>query len=170
MAVAERVYTQSYGYRQEERYAYGNYEQAYRGREYEGVPERKKIKRTRERPQPAEQEVPVQGVTIKELRQLLAAVLCAGILLIGVLVLNAYAASIQVTINTLTKENITLENEIDTLNAKIDGSTSIEQIESYAMKELNMSYPKSGQSVYIEKDAKLEEGFAQKLKEKAYSE
>ena len=170
MAVAERIYTQSYGYIQEERYAYTSYEQAYPERRYKESPEKQKIKRTRSRPQAGEREAAPQGFSGRELRQLITTALGLGILLIGILILNAYAASIQVTINTLTKENITLENEIDALNAQIDGSSSIEQIESYAMDKLNMTYPKSEQCIYIEKDAVLENGFAQKLRENAYKE
>lgn len=170
MAVAEKIYAQSYGYLQEEQHGYSSYERAYSEHSYQEAPERQKIKRTRNRPQPQQGEVAVQGFSGQELRQLLAAVVCIGILLIGILVLNAYAASIQVTINALTKENATLENEIDTLNMKIDSNTSIAQIETYAMEELNMAYPKSDQCIYIEDGAKLRADFAQTLKEKAYDE
>ena len=90
------------------------------------------------------------------------------ILLIGLLVINAYAASIQCSINDLTRENLSIEDEIDTLNMKIDSSTSIEQIESYAMDKLNMSYPKSNQCIYIEEDAALMDNFASMLRQKAY--
>ena len=92
-----------------------------------------------------------------------------AVLLIGTLVLNAYAANIQCSINSLTKANMSLEDEIDVLNMKIDESTSIEQIESYAMKELHMRYPKSSQCIYIEEDTKLMDNFGQVLRQKAYA-
>ena len=56
------------------------------------------------------------------------------------------------------------------LNMKIDQSTSIEQIESYAMKNLNMRYPKSSQCIYIEENAKLTKNFSQVIRQKAYAQ
>lgn len=173
MAASERAYSSSYyeyetGYRERQRMPlyYGDYPEKERD-------DTGRIRRTRERPKqkPVEQESPKPasyGLTVAELRQLVGVALFIAVLLIGILVLNAYAANIQCSINSLTKQNITLENEIDALNMEIDGSTSIEQIESYAMKELHMSYPKRGQCIYIKEDAKLMENFSQVLKEKAY--
>lgn len=134
--------------------------------------DRGRIKRSRERPQrnEAESVTNAQGLTAKELRGLLLVAVFIGAILIGLLVLNAYAASLQCQINKLTKENITLENEIDTLQMKVDSSTSIEQIESYAMDELKMTYPKAGQCIYISKDARLPDNFAAIIKEKTYQQ
>lgn len=169
MAVAERAFMQSYE-NSEYRYDYFSYSQGNsEHRREEAGEERKRIKRTRERPQPKTYtETNPQGLTGKELRLLMAVAVFVGMLLIGVLVLNAYAVNIQCNINKLMKENMTMENEIDTLNMKIDSSTSIEQIESYAMDELKMSYPKSNQCIYLTKDAQVADNFSSMIKEKAY--
>jgi cell division protein FtsL len=179
MAEAESAYRYKYVEEQEQAYGYGNLMRA------EGYPlrygtypewerEEERIRRTRERPrpkaQPRRKPKSSGGLTVAELKQIMAVTVFVALLLIGVLVLNAYAASLQCSINTLTKKNLQIQDEIDVLNMEIDSSTSIEQIESYAMKNLNMSYPKSGQVIYISKGTQVEKNFAQKLKEKAYGE
>lgn len=176
MAASERAYSSSYyeynsAYQERQRTPlYYDGVGAYPGQDAE---EDRRIRRTRERPkrenvQPHRSKPQPTGLTVAELRQLVAVAAFVAVLLIGVLVLNAYAANIQCSINKITKQNMALEDEIDELNMKIDSSTSIEQIESYAMKNLNMSYPKNGQSIYISKDTPLMDNFSQVLKEKAY--
>lgn len=164
MAVNERTYTRSY-----------EYQPLYTGAAafQPDYPEKEsqqphRVPRTRERPQAEPAIQPEQGISVHELRQLISLAVIVGVLLIGLLVINAYAASIQCSINELTKANLLIEDEIDTLNMKIDSSTSIEQIESYAMDKLNMSYPKSNQCIYIEEDAVLMDNFSSVLRQKAY--
>ena len=167
MAVSERTYTRSYEYQPLYTGA-AAFQPAYPERESE---ENRKVKRTRERPKPAVEtavQPAGQSLTIHELRQLIVIAAMVGVLLIGMLVVNAYAVSIQCSINELTRANMTLEDEIDTLNMKIDSSTSIEQIETYAMKELKMVYPKSSQCIYIAEDAVLMDNFASVIRQKAY--
>ena len=167
MAVSERTYTRSYEYQPLYTGA-AAFQPAYPDRESE---ESRKVKRTRERPKPAAETAVQhsgQGLTIQELRHLIVIAAMVGVLLIGMLVVNAYAVSIQCSINELTKANMALEDEIDTLNMKIDSSTSIEQIETYAMKELKMVYPKSSQCIYIAEDAVLMDNFASVIRQKAY--
>ena len=167
MAADKRTYTRSYEYQPLYTGA-AAFQPAYPERESE---ERKKVKRTRQRPQPAvetEAQPAGQSLTIQELRQLIVMAVMVGVLLIGMLVVNAYAVSIQCSINELTRANMALEDEIDTLNMKIDSSTSIEQIETYAMKELKMVYPKSSQCIYIAEDAVLTENFASVIRQRAY--
>lgn len=137
-----------------------------------GQPERQreqeKVRRTRLRPQRQQEQHASQGLTGAELGQLLVIAVFVGVLLISLLVLNAYAVKLQCNVNKLTKENIALEDEIDVLQMKIDGSTSIEQIESYAMDELHMRYPKTGQRIYISEDVRLRDDFADTIKSKVY--
>ena len=167
MAVNERTYTRSYEYQPLYTGA-AAYQPAYPTKENE---ERGHVKRTRERPKP-QNDVQVehsgQSLTITELRQLIIMAVLVGVLLIGMLVVNAYAVSIQCSINEMTAANMSLEDEIDTLNMKIDSSTSIEQIETYAMKKLNMQYPKTSQCIYISEDAVLMDNFASVIRQKAY--
>ena len=166
MAVTERVREEQF------EYTYGSqmgreFVPAYPGWEQEDG----RVRRTRERPKAEPQkEKKQQSLTAGELRQLIFVAAFVAVLLIGILVLNAYAANIQCSINSLTKANMNLEDEIDVLNMKIDQSTSIEQIESYAMKNLNMRYPKSSQCIYIEENAKLTENFSQVIRQKAYAQ
>ncbi len=170
MAVKERTYTRSYEYQPLYTGATA-FQPAYPDQEKE---QPNRVRRTRERPKPDTAETVqsasrnTQAITLQELRQLIGMAVVIGILLIGMLVINAYAASIQCSINELTKANLSIEDEIDTLNMKIGSGTSIEQIESYAMKELNMNYPKSSQCIYIEEDAALMDNFAAVLRQKAY--
>jgi len=171
MARAQRAWTESY---EAPSYfaAYGSspaYSQAGAGQQQPD--EKQRVRRTRQRPQPnTETRTRTKGqvLTVSELRQMIGVAIFVALLLIGTLVLNAYAASIQCSINELTRDNLELEDEIDALHMKIDSSTSIEQIESYAMKELNMRYPKSEQCIYVEEDAVLMENFSQVLRQKAY--
>ena len=167
MAVSERTYERSYEYQPLYTGA-AAYQSVSPQREAE---EAERIRRTRPRPK-AQPEVQRgsggQGLSLQELAQLIAIAVMVGVLLIGLLVINAYAASLQCSINDLTKANMTLEDEIDALNMKIDTSTSIEQIESYAMDELNMRYPASNQCIYIGEDAVLMDHFAASIRQKAY--
>jgi cell division protein FtsL len=167
MAVNERTYERSYEYHPLYTGA-AAFKPAYPQTESE---EFKRVRRTRVRPK-AEPEVQTeyagQGLSLQELRQLIAIAVIVGVLLIGLLVINAYAASLQCSINDLTKANIALEDEIDTLNMKIYTSTSIEQIESYAMDELKMRYPTSSQCIYIGEDSVLMDNFAASIRKRAY--
>ena len=167
MAVNERTYERSYEYQPLYTGA-AAYQSAYPQKDSD---EAKRVRRTRPRPtvQPeAETEYAGQGLSLQELRQLIAIAVIVGILLIGLLVVNAYAASLQCSINDLTRANMALEDEIDALNMKIYTGTSIEQIESYAMDELNMKYPVSSQCIYIDEDAVLMDNFAASIRQRAY--
>ncbi len=168
MAAAERAYMFPSEYqneKQEDRYREPLYSSAYPKRKGEEG----RIRRTRERPKQEDKtrQTPA-GLTVTELRQMVAITVAVAVLLMGILILNAYAANIQCSINALTKKNMALEDEIDRLSMQIDESTSIEQIESYAMKELHMTYPRSSQAIYIPKDKKLMDNFSKILRQKAY--
>lgn len=169
MARAERAHTDSYDFN------FQSYHGAYRGAATaapQHLPEEKeRVRRTRQRPQPNRETRPAstgQTLTVGTLHQVVATAVFVALLLIGTLILNAYAANVQCSINELTRDNLALEDEIDALHMKIDSSTSIEQIESYAMKELNMRYPKNEQCIYVSEDAVLMENFSQVLRKKAY--
>ncbi|MBQ8564188.1 MAG: hypothetical protein IJ443_09925 [Firmicutes bacterium] len=167
MAVNERTNSSSYEYQPLYTGA-AAFQPAYPQKETE---EPKRVRRTRARPKAETQgqtQYVNQGLTLQELHQLIGIAVLVGVLLIGLLVVNAYAASVQCSINDLTKANIALEDEIDTLNMKIYSSTSIEQIESYAMDELKMRYPTSSQCIYIEEDAVLMDNFASVIRQRAY--
>ena len=92
-----------------------------------------------------------------------------GALLIASVWMGAKATAIKYSINTLTKENVHLQDEVTMLGIQIEGAVSFESIEEYATKNLKMVYPKKNQCLYIDEDAKVEEGLVKTIREKAYS-
>ena len=67
------------------------------------------------------------------------------------------------------KENNALTGEIENLQAKLYSTNNINYIESRAIGELGMTYPDSGERIYITEDDMPEDGFGEVLKEKAYN-
>ena len=94
----------------------------------------------------------------------------AGVLLVGTVWMSAKATEIKYSINRTNNEIRLLENEINTLNIKIQSSNGIESVEEYAINKLGMKYPKSNQCIYIEEGAAVREDLAAVIKEKAYKE
>ena len=95
--------------------------------------------------------------------------LTAGALLVGTVWMSAKATQIKYSINRTNNEIRLLENEINTLNIKIQSANGIEYVEEYAIDKLGMRYPKSNQCIYIEEGASVRADLAAKIKEKAYS-
>lgn len=91
-----------------------------------------------------------------------------GILLIGIIWFNAKATEIQYNTNRINKEITVLENEINMLNLEIEGSNSIETVESYARNQLKMRSPKANQCIYIQDEDVNLSGLVSEIKEKAY--
>ena len=94
----------------------------------------------------------------------------AGSLLVGTVWMSAKATQIKYSINRTNSEIRLLENEINTLNIKIQSSNGIEYVEEYAIDKLGMRYPKSSQCIYIEENAKLMDHFSQVIRQKAYAQ
>lgn len=160
MATARKAYTS-------EIYAY-NYAPA---RQPERQPER--VRRTRQRPEintdsrqkKAGRE---QAYTAAVLRSLIVAVIAVGILFIGIVVVNAHAAKLQYSINQLRSENSTIQTEIDMLTIKLDGSNTINQLETYATDELGMYYPQGNECIHLSSLDPVEGSLADLIKQKAY--
>ena len=91
-----------------------------------------------------------------------------GVLLIMSVWMGAQATAIQYRINTLTKQNIQLEDEITNLQIQIEGAVSFETIEKYAIGDLKMAYPKQSQCVYIEEGMEVTPGLANTIRSKVY--
>lgn len=98
-----------------------------------------------------------------------SAVLTAGIVMIMLIIVTAYAANIRYDINNMIKENNALAGEIENLQAKLYSTNNINYIESRAIGDLGMTYPDSGERIYITEDDIPEDGFGEVLKEKAYN-
>ena len=98
-----------------------------------------------------------------------SAVVAAGVIMIILIIVTAYAANIRYDINSMIKENNTLMGEIENLQAQMYTTNNINYVENKATSELGMAYPETGSKVYITMDDVPEKGFSDVLKEKAYN-
>ena len=87
---------------------------------------------------------------------------------ICMVVVNAQAAKFQYSINQLRSQNTLLENEIGSLNIKIERETGIQNLEKYATEKLNMFYPQGEQCVHVSTLSTSESSLAELIKQKAY--
>lgn len=152
MATARRAYTAEYQY----------------GFTPEVQPER--VRRTRQRPEVNRQQEQRQEtiLTPASLRTLIIAVVLIGAMFICMVVVNAQAAKFQYSINQLRSQNTLLENEIGSLNIKIERETGIQNLEKYATEKLNMFYPQGEQCVHVSTLSTSESSLAELIKQKAY--
>lgn len=133
MATANRAYTSEYTF----------------NRAPERQPER--VRRTRQRPQQAPQRQKKKArqtavMTAPVLRALIIGTVALGILLIGIVVVNAQTADLQYSINQMRNENRTIQSEIDMLNMQISSNTGIEKLETFATDQIGMRYPRKGKA------------------------
>ena len=98
-----------------------------------------------------------------------SAVVAAGVIMIMLIIVTAYAANIRYDINSMIKENNALEGEIENLQAQMYTTNNINYVENKAVSELGMTYPDTSDKVYITVDDVPEKGFSDVLKEKAYN-
>ena len=98
-----------------------------------------------------------------------SAVVAAGVIMIMLIIVTAYAANIRYDINSMIKDNNTLMGEIENLQAQMYTTNNINYVENKATSELGMAYPETGSKVYITMDDVPEKGFSDVLKEKAYN-
>ena len=96
-----------------------------------------------------------------------SAVVAAGVIMIMLIIVTAYAANIRYDINSMIKENNTLMGEIENLQAQMYTTNNINYVENKATSELGMAYPETGSKVYITMDDVPENGFSDVLQEKA---
>ena len=163
MALPDRAYTADYGQRAYQAPA------SYPERERRvSIREREKL--NTKAPQPVSQPKTAGILTRAMLAKTTAVLIFAGILLIGTVFLTAKATEIKYSINTLTRQNVTLQKEIDVLEVKIGSANSIESIEAYATEKLGMRYPKANQCIYLTVDSAATQDLVRQIKEKAYRE
>ena len=98
-----------------------------------------------------------------------SAVVAAGVIMIMLIIVTAYAANIRYDINSMIKENNALEGEIENLQAQMYTTNNLNYVENKAVSELGMTYPDTSDKVYITVDDVPEKGFSDVLKEKAYN-
>lgn len=141
---------------------------------YNYVPERQpeRIRRTRQRPesQPEKKQSSKRNQSVESavLRTLIMAAVAIGILLIGIVIVNATAANLQYSINQLDRQNSIMQNEIDMMALKIEGNTSISQLETHATEELAMHYPQGSECIHLSTIDMSGESLSSIIKQKAY--
>jgi len=91
-----------------------------------------------------------------------------GVLLIMSVWMSAKATMIQYNINSLTKSNVQLQDEISNLEVQIESAVSFETVEQYAAKNANMDFASQSQCVYLDEEATVDENLAKTIREKAY--
>lgn len=156
MATARRAYTSEY-------FAYNTVPAV--------QPER--VKRTRQRPdvninKEEKRKKQEQAYQAAVLRALIVAVIAIGVLLVGIVVVNAQAAKLQYSINQLRTENNNLQAEIDMLNIKLDDSSNINQLETYATEKLDMYYPQGSECIHLSSVKDYDGSLADLIRQKAY--
>ncbi|MDR3243029.1 MAG: hypothetical protein LBT34_03785 [Clostridiales Family XIII bacterium] len=92
----------------------------------------------------------------------------AGAVCVGVILVTAYAASIQHGINMAAERTADIRDEIAELNIRLKRDASVEIVEQRALYELGMVYPSDGQLVYLREAEPPVREFAQYIKENAY--
>lgn len=152
MATARRAYTSEYSF---------NFVP-------EVQPER--VRRTRQRPEVNTKEQPKQGqgLTPAALRTLIVAVVAIGIMLMGIVVVNAQAAKLQYSINQLRNQNSIMETEITMLSLELDTARGISQLETYASDKLKMHYPQGSECVHLSAVESPGKSLANTIRQKAY--
>ncbi len=130
-----------------------------------------RIRRTRQRPETdrnLKKQQQEKAYKAAVLRSLIVAVIAVGVLLIGMIVVNAHAAKLQYSINQLRSENGILQTEIDMLTIKPDSSNTINQLETYATDELGMYYPQGNECIHLSTIESSEESLTDLIRQKAY--
>ena len=123
-----------------------------------------------ERPRPAKSvKKKRQKVTAKDRMRLLIVLFLCGMVLIGVIIVNAFSATVNYNINDVTRQNEVLQGEIETLSVEINSAKNIEAIENKATGDLGMVTPSAGKSVYLEDKDVPNKNLAKALKKNAYN-
>ena len=128
---------------------------------------RKESRREREL-MTATSQLPQKLVTTPVLIRSAAILILIGVLLISSVWMGAKATAIKYSMNSLTKENVQLRDEITVLGIDIEGAVSFESVASYATGSLGMVYPSKNQCFFIGEDQTVDENLVKIIREKAY--
>jgi len=107
-------------------------------------------------------------MTVQDKRRIMAAIVAAGVILITMVVMSAFAAELRQENNRLISENDELTGEVETISVEIKSKNSIEHIEKVA-KRLGMVYPSSKQMVKVTEKDEPGANFAAIIKKQAYN-
>ena len=128
---------------------------------------RKESRREREL-MTATSQLPQKLVTTPVLIRSAAILILIGVLLISSVWMGAKATAIKYSMNSLTKENVQLRDEITVLGIDIEGAVSFESVASYATGSLGMVYPSKNQCFFIGENQTVDENLVKIIREKAY--
>lgn len=133
--------------------------------------ERKKARRKMakaKRKRARQEELNISKAASRDRKLAVMTVVVLGLLLLGVIFISAYCASLKSEINQVNKDVIAIQEEIDYLKLEIESGSNIATIEKRALKELGMIYPTADQFVYIDTKKTGNDDMAQVIKENAY--
>jgi cell division protein FtsL len=123
-----------------------------------------KAKRKREH----QESMSVSAAAAKDRKLAVTTVVVLGFIMVGIIFISAYCASLTSEINKANKEIAALQEDIDYLKLEIESGLNIATIEEKALKELGMIYPTADQFVYVEGIKPDNNDMAQAIKESAY--
>lgn len=128
---------------------------------------RRKLAKTK-RKRTKQEQMNISAAASRDRKLAVATVIVLGLIMLGIIFISAYCASIKNEINKVNKEIVALQEEIDYLKLEIESGSNIATIEQRALDELGMIYPTADQFVYVE-GIKADSGdMAQVIKENAY--
>lgn len=116
----------------------------------------------------AEPQLPQKLMTAPVLIRSAAILILIGALLISSVWMGAKATAIKYSMNSMTKENVQLRDEITVLGIDIEGAVSFESVATYATGSLGMVYPTKNQCFFIGEDQTVREDLVNIIREKAY--
>ena len=119
------------------------------------VPSRSAVRRENRRERElmaAEPQLPQKLMTAPVLIRSAAILILIGALLISSVWMGAKATAIKYSMNSMTKENVQLRDEITVLGIDIEGAVSFESVATYATGSLGMVYPTKNQCFFIGED------------------
>jgi hypothetical protein len=113
-------------------------------------------------------QLPQKLVTTPVLVRSAIVLIIIGVLLISSVWMGAKATAIKYSMNSMTKENVQLRDEITVLGIDIEGAVSFESVATYATNNLGMIYPNKNQCFFIGEDQTVDENLVNIIREKAY--
>ena len=133
--------------------------------------ERKKARRKvakAKRKRTRREQMNISSAAARDRKLAIATVVVLGLVMLGVIFISAYCASLKSEINKVNKETMALQEDIDYLKLEIESGSNIATIEKKALGELGMIYPTADQFKYVLNYKSDDDNLAQMIKENAY--
>ncbi|MEG0291508.1 MAG: hypothetical protein RR495_01710 [Anaerovoracaceae bacterium] len=107
--------------------------------------------------------------TAKEKKRILLSLVLIGAILIGSIIMTAFAANLAYHNNQIRKENSVITGDIETLKIEIQSSNNIGIVEEKAIKKLGMINPEGSGFVEVEGKREASKKLATGLKKRAFN-